>query len=229
MKKMISMLLAVVMIVGVFSVLPISAGAAGEDELPASFDLRDRGVVTSVKKQDPWSTCWAFASTAAAEISILSMLQSKNETVDANTFDLSEKHLAWFGANPITEADNPAQVGEGMYVTNKEDVPNITYTNGAYGVNVASLFSSGIGPVYEKYFPYQGDVALTEVQFLKKYPEKGEYTARERFEEQTGMTPEQFVEDPTAEDAQGFLSYLRKKGYLTDCRDADRCVFKTIY
>ena len=216
MKKTISMLLAVVMIVGMFSVLPVSASATGEDELPASFDLRGRGVVTSVKKQDPWSTCWAFGSTAAAEISILSMLQSKNETVDAKTFDLSEKHLAWFGANPITEAIDPAQAGEGMYVTNKENVPNITYTNGAYGVNVASLFSSGIGPVYEKYFPYQGDVALTELQFLKKYPEKGEYTARERFEEQTGMTPEQFVEDPTAEDAKGYLSYLRKKGYITE-------------
>ena len=216
MKKMISILLAVVMVASMFSVLPISASAAEEGEYPAAFDLRDRGVVTSAKQQDPWSTCWAFGSTAAAEISILSMLQGKGKAVDAKSFDLSEKHLAWFASNPITEAVDPDQVGEGMYVTNQENVPNITYTNGAYGVNVATLYASGIGPVYEKYFPYQGDVLLTEVQFLKQYPEKGEYTARSAFEEQTGMTPEQFVQNPTAEDAQGYIRYLRNNGYLTE-------------
>ncbi|MBQ3285053.1 MAG: hypothetical protein IJH40_05350 [Ruminococcus sp.] len=36
------------------------------------------------------------------------------------------------------------------------------------------------------------------------------------FEEQTGMSFEQFVADPTAEDAQGYLRYLRRKGYLTE-------------
>ena len=216
MKKLISILLAVVMVASMFSVLPLSASAADEGEYPAAFDLRDRGVVTSAKQQDPWSTCWAFGSTAAAEISILSMLKDKGKAVDAKSFDLSEKHLAWFASNPITEAVDPDQVGEGMYVTNQEDVPNITYTNGAYGVNVATLYASGIGPVYEKYFPYQGDVLLTEVQFLKQYPEKGEYTARSAFEEQTGMTPEQFVQNPTAEDAQGYIRYLRNNGYLTE-------------
>ena len=54
------------------------------------------------------------------------------------------------------------------------------------------------------------------MQFLKQYPEKGEYTARSAFEEQTGMTPEQFVQNPTAEDAQGYIRYLRNNGYLTE-------------
>ena len=49
MKKMIGKLLAAVMIASMFSVLPISASAAGENELPASFDLRDRGVVTPIR------------------------------------------------------------------------------------------------------------------------------------------------------------------------------------
>ncbi|MBK6087554.1 dockerin type I domain-containing protein [Ruminococcus difficilis] len=216
MKKMISILLAIVMIASMFSVLPLSASAAGEGDLPSSFDLRDRDVVTSAKQQDPWSTCWAFGSTAAAEISILSMLKDKGKGIDASDLDLSEKHLAWFGANPITEAVDPMQAGEGMYVTNKEDVPNITYNNGAYGVNVSTLFASGIGPVYEKYFPYQGDEAITEVQFLKKYPEKGRATAIQAFVDQTGMTPEELIQDPDAADAQGYLRYLRREGYLTE-------------
>ena len=42
--------------------------AAGE--FPSRFDLRDLGLVTPVKLQDPWGTCWAFAATSASESSI---------------------------------------------------------------------------------------------------------------------------------------------------------------
>ena len=52
------------------------AGAAkdthilGGDEFPVRFDLREYGVVTPVKFQNPWSTCWSFGGIAAAESSI---------------------------------------------------------------------------------------------------------------------------------------------------------------
>ena len=183
MKKLIALFLSLCLMAGI---APVFAETAAEEKYPVRFDLRDNGVVTPVKKQDPWNTCWAFAGTAAAEISILSMLKERGQPIDAKTFDLSEKHLAWFGANPITEAIDPAQAGEGMYVTSQENVPNITWTNGGYGINIASLFASGIGPVMEKYFPYQGDSTLTEKQYLTEYPEKGKPAARETFEEQTG-------------------------------------------
>ena len=221
MKKLISLTLALVLLLNLVP-CNIASGesAAAGNEYPVRFDLRDYGVVTPVKKQDPWSTCWAFAGIAAAEISILSMLKVKGRPIDASTFDLSEKHLAWFGANPITEAIDPAQAGEGMYVTNREDVPDITWTNGAYGINVAGLFASGVGPVIEKYFPYQGDSTLTEKQYLTEYPEKGKRSARQNFEEQTGMTIEEFVANPDAENAQGFLGYLRRNGYLTETENS---------
>ena len=202
MKKLIALFLSLCLMAGI---APVFAETAAEEKYPVRFDLRDNGVVTPVKKQDPWNTCWAFAGTAAAEISILSMLKERGQPIDAKTFDLSEKHLAWFGANPITEAIDPAQAGEGMYVTSQENVPNITWTNGGYGINIASLFASGIGPVMEKYFPYQGDSTLTEKQYLTEYPEKGKPAARETFEEQTGMTISEFVANPDAENAQGFL------------------------
>ena len=44
------------------------------DAFPEKFDLRDRGVVTSVKDQSPWGTCWSFATMGASEASILSSM-----------------------------------------------------------------------------------------------------------------------------------------------------------
>ena len=189
--------------------------SSSKSAYPAKFDLRDKGVVTPVKMQNPWSTCWSFAGTAAAETSILTMMKENGQAADSKSFDMSEKHLAWFGTNPITEAVDSSQAGEGMYVTLSEDVPNITWDNGAYGVNVATLFASGVGPVYEKYFPYQGKEGLTEKQYVEKHPEVGKPLARESGETQIGMTLEEAVQQPGNEMVQKLLSNLRKNGYLS--------------
>ena len=50
-----------------------TSGASAEAAFPAKFDLRDKGVVTPVKFQNPWGACWSFGGIAAAEISILSV------------------------------------------------------------------------------------------------------------------------------------------------------------
>lgn len=68
-------------------------------ELPAKFDLRDPNgdgdrsdsVVTPVKMQNPWGTCWGFATIAACETSILSEL---GKTSAETGLDLSELQLA---------------------------------------------------------------------------------------------------------------------------------------
>lgn len=36
------------------------AAKARNAELPAQYDLREQGVVTPVKLQNPWGTCWGF-------------------------------------------------------------------------------------------------------------------------------------------------------------------------
>ena len=146
----------------------IQAEANKENALPVRFDLRDNDVVTPIRTQEPWGSCWAFGSIAAAETSILSMLKEKGEAIDPKTFDLSEKHLIWFGTNPITEAINPEQVGEGMYITGKDDnsYTSSIYGNGGYGLNTSTLFASGVGPVLEKYFPYQGSSGLTDYEYV---------------------------------------------------------------
>ena len=56
--------------------------------VPASYDARNYGMVSSVKNQNPWGTCWAFSAVACAEAAYLRLNGS-----EAN---LSETHLAEF-------------------------------------------------------------------------------------------------------------------------------------
>ena len=51
-------------------IVPVSQ----QDALPSKFDLRNvngKNYVTPVKMQNPFGTCWAFATAAAAETSYL--------------------------------------------------------------------------------------------------------------------------------------------------------------
>ena len=66
------------------------------DTFPEKFDLRERGTVTPVKNQNPWSTCWSFADIAASETSILNTLGMTAEPMED-----SEKNPMDFGGNNI--------------------------------------------------------------------------------------------------------------------------------
>jgi C1A family cysteine protease len=48
-----------------------SLGLEHAGAIPASYDLRVRGKVTSVKDQDPYGTCWAFAALGSLESCLL--------------------------------------------------------------------------------------------------------------------------------------------------------------
>ena len=63
----------------------------GTEALPSRLDLRKKGLVTPVKQQSPWGTCWAFGAMAAAESGILA---DAGTTYDQSKLDLSERHLA---------------------------------------------------------------------------------------------------------------------------------------
>jgi C1A family cysteine protease/fibronectin type 3 domain-containing protein len=67
-------------------------GIMDEDELPSQYDSRDEGILPAVRYQGSrWGTCWAFASLASFEISLV-----RAKLADVSSIDLSERHLAYF-------------------------------------------------------------------------------------------------------------------------------------
>ncbi len=63
------------------------SGLLRKDALPLSFDLRTSGMVSSVKNQGKFDTCWAFAALGALESSL--MLQGAS-------WNFSELYLAYY-------------------------------------------------------------------------------------------------------------------------------------
>ncbi len=100
--------------------------------LPASYDLRDHGLVTAVKNQWSYGTCWAFAALASLE----STMVAEDPGVD-----LSEWILAYttycdeFGFPRTTGAESLFDEG-GVYA------------------NTAAMLMSGVGSVAEDYMDY---------------------------------------------------------------------------
>lgn len=111
--------------------------------LPLSYDSRDHGFITSVKFQNPWGTCWAFATIAALEASAL----RQGLTTDP-ALDLSELHLAWFTYRP---QQSGSQAGEGILLDDHVDIP----LEAASTLDAIATLSAGQGPVAESRVPYR--------------------------------------------------------------------------
>lgn len=77
--------------------------------LPASYDSRDKGCVTSVKQQGYSGNCWAFST--------MSMLESDailKGIDDAAGADYSEAHFSWFTSKSLTDNENDSAYGDGV-------------------------------------------------------------------------------------------------------------------
>ena len=113
-------------------------------DFPEQFDLRDQGLVTPVKFQNPFGTCWGFAAIAAAESSILGSDEVRGDYTK-DTLDLSEKHLVYFVSKAIDDPDNP-QNGEGSHSSDNVSLAD-KMNHGGMTFMATNLFASGIGPV----------------------------------------------------------------------------------
>ena len=127
-------------------------------KLPAEFDLRDLDVVTPVKFQNPFGTCWAFGASAAAESNILTDLGLTNTEAKVlfgeGGLDLSEKHLAYWAYHTVPESDDVhSQGGEGNTLFKEESASDV-YDNGGTDVLAHAIYSSGVGPTLEASYPY---------------------------------------------------------------------------
>lgn len=115
-----------------------SIGETGSASYPKKFDLRDPNgdgdrsdsVVTPVKQQNPWSTCWGFAVIAASETSILSEL---GKTYKETGLDLSELQLVgsvFRNTGAPEKFVGPTQAGEGYHNSSKN--PNAGLDAGGF-------------------------------------------------------------------------------------------------
>ena len=216
-KKTISLFLALTFCLTAGQIA--TAREAEKNQYPVKFDLRQYGVVTPVKFQNPWQTCWAFGGITAAESSILSTLGLTAEEFKekyGEDFDLSEKHLAWYALHPVTADINETQAGEGMILTDAETNPQAAYDAGGKPIYISTLFSSGVGPVFEKHYPYHGTKAITELEFYRDYPDDAKAYERSVIESTLGMTVEEAVEvaNKDAEKKEEAFGKFFENGYL---------------
>lgn len=219
----IALIMAFAMIAGI---IPASA----EENLPERFDQRDLGIVTPVKKQSPFQTCWAFAATSAIETSVLSWLgMTYEDTVLPGTegqeysgLDFSEKHLAWYSLNLLTPEDDPKQAGEGLTAFGQDTNPLTVYNTGGDFKFFTTLIASGVGPVFEDLFPYKGKEGFTEYEFYLANRDTLVAQTRAQMESSWGKTIEEGIEeDRTAGLLEEEIVAWREMGWIDDSITAD--------
>ena len=118
-------------------IMTASESLSASDEvysLPESFDLREQGLVSPVKNQNPYGTCWAFGAVNSLETNAM----RRNPHIDYSEWYLA--HYAYQGetAYPHDEADS-------------------ILDQGGYPGQVIGMFTNWIGIVNEKDYPYDGE------------------------------------------------------------------------
>ena len=116
--------------------------ASTEAALPAKYDSRDYGCITS-KKVQYGGTCWAFASIAAAESSLI-----RTGLADSS-IDLSEFHLAYYTYHDFHD---PLGVADTSPAESWSDIPTTMMYGGTLG-HAQTTFSRWSGPVLESTMP----------------------------------------------------------------------------
>lgn len=111
--------------------------------LPASYDSRDYGYISSVKNQNPYGICWAFTANALAETSY--MMQNPGTEVD-----FSELHTAYYFYNRTTDALR-LTTGDRNNTLNGNDYRS----NGGNNMMVSFALSGWTGTESEKDAPYE--------------------------------------------------------------------------
>jgi len=116
---------------------------------PATYDLRSLNKLTPVKQQNPYGTCWAFATMAAIE-SYLKPSQN---------LDFSEKQLAY-----IAYSDDSDSFTKGPVESYENDI----FDQGGDMWKATALLARWSGPVSETDVPY-GDDTLFDLKPVQKH------------------------------------------------------------
>lgn len=134
----------------------------GASALPAKYDLRDKGWVTSVKDQNNHNFCWAFATLASAESNLI------KKGVAPVSLDLSEAHLGYFNFHGFNKYSSDKYCGKESFIDSGDEFSNFLCS--------AATLSRRFGIVTEKVMPYSkynkssfhSDSVRTKCQYLLK-------------------------------------------------------------
>ncbi len=162
-----------------FDVTPLEEESATVTaaDIPTSWDSRDKGLVTSVKNQNPFGTCWSFSFCAAAESSLIAQGYETKDSVD-----LSESHLVYFrDGNYVEDSTIPVQRDRRILSTNTflcggshfDAFTTVsrwsgwtTETKFSYKEAVSQYNKSGSKPAYDVNNMFEHDYELVSAQII---------------------------------------------------------------
>lgn len=123
---------------------------------PTKYSLKDENAVTKVKYQNPYGSCWAFATIGSAE--------SSYKKTTGTEIDLSELQLAWFAYNNYGVSDPLGLVKDdgGEYLYSRGEKFDMPLNYGGNLEIATNVLISGIG------------LADESVNESLKYPSSGE-------------------------------------------------------
>ncbi len=129
--------------------------------LPAKYDGRTSGKVSSVKTQSPYGTCWAFSAVAMAESAFMRLYGT-----EAN---LSEAHLVEFFYNSDDSVTTTTGNITGDYVAPKSDTQEENGGNGHYTTFALASWRGVANETAHESFTYQAAVENGAAVIDSKY------------------------------------------------------------
>lgn len=132
--------------------------------IPSKYSSKDSGYCTDVRYQGGTNSCWAFASVAAAETTLL---RKGLVTKGSDLSDLSEAHLVWFAHKSLTTNVNDPTFGDGTNVGSP-------YSSGGDWHRSTFTLARGAGYALEKDYPFYAD----NVTKMGSYAEENRYDSK---------------------------------------------------
>lgn len=132
----------------------VSTQGAEDYVLPSSYDSREYGFITSVKKQQG-GTCWANAATGCMEASCI-----KQGIAELENVNFSEMHLAWSLYFQKTDNIDDPTYGDG---SNRTDMP---ISLGADEQSAMSMLARWSGMANESDYPQKSSVYATRQHYI---------------------------------------------------------------
>ena len=144
--------------------------------LPSSYDLRSANgtnVVTAIRNQYPYGTCWAHGSIASAESNLI-----KKGLADTN-IDLSERQLAYDVYNGAdSSSDKSIYAGEDNFIGSMTGT-GYYYNDGGAGIwQAGAAMARGYGLIDESVSKYSEikSTAAEETAAISKYRTRSDYS-----------------------------------------------------